>query len=39
VWRAREAARWSETGLTSLALVALSAVLTWFLIVRRAERF
>jgi iron(III) transport system permease protein len=39
VWRAREAARWSETGLASLVLVALSAVLTWFLVVRRAERF
>jgi iron(III) transport system permease protein len=39
VWRAREAARWSETGLASLALVGLSAILTWFLVVRRAERF
>jgi iron(III) transport system permease protein len=39
VWRAREAARWSETGLASLVLVALSAVLTWTLVVRRAERF
>jgi len=39
VWRAREAARWSETGLASLVLVALSAVLTWTLVVRRASRF
>jgi iron(III) transport system permease protein len=39
VWRAREAARWSETGLSALVLVALSAVLTWTLIVRRAERY
>ena len=39
VWRAREAARWSETGLAALALVGLSAILTWFLVVRRAERF
>jgi iron(III) transport system permease protein len=39
IWRAREAARWSETGLASLVLVALSAILTWFLVVRRAERF
>jgi iron(III) transport system permease protein len=38
VWRAREAARWSETGLASLVLVALSAILTWLLVVRRAER-
>jgi iron(III) transport system permease protein len=39
IWRARETARWSETGLTSLALVALSAVLTWVLVVRRRETF
>jgi len=39
IWRAREAARWSETGLASIVLVALSALLTWFLIIRRAERF
>jgi iron(III) transport system permease protein len=39
VWRAREAARWSETGLAALVLVALSALLTWVLIVRRAERY
>lgn len=39
VWRARERASWSETGLASLFLVGLSAVLTWFLVVRRAARF
>lgn len=39
IWRAREAARWSETGLASLVLVALSAVLTWVLVVRRRETF
>lgn len=39
VWRARERASWPETGLASLALVALSAVLTWFLVVRRADRY
>ena len=39
VWRARERASWPETGLASLVLVALSALLTWFLVVRRAERY
>ncbi len=29
---------WAETGLASLVLVALSAVLTWCLVLRRAER-
>lgn len=39
IWDAREAARWAETGLASLALVALSAVLTWFFVARRVESF
>ncbi len=39
IWDAVEAARWAQTGLASLVLVALSAVLTWVLVVRRAERF
>lgn len=37
IWQARESAQWAETGLASLALVALSGVLTWFLVIRRAE--
>jgi iron(III) transport system permease protein len=39
VWRARETANWSQAGLAGLALVLLSAVLTWFLVLRRVERF
>lgn len=39
VWRAREAARWSETGLAALVLVALSAVLTWAFVVRKADNY
>jgi iron(III) transport system permease protein len=39
VWRARETANWPQAGLAGLALVLLSAVLTWFLVLRRAERF
>lgn len=39
IWRSREAARWSETGLASLVLVALSAALTWVLVVRRRETY
>jgi len=39
VWRARETANWPEAGLAGLALVLLSAVLTWLLILRRMERF
>jgi iron(III) transport system permease protein len=39
VWRARETANWPEAGLAGLALVLLSAVLTWVLILRRMERF
>ena len=39
VWRARETANWPQAGLSGLALVALSAVLTWLLVLRRAERF
>jgi iron(III) transport system permease protein len=38
IWRACETAQWAETGLASLVLVALSAVLTWALVLRRAER-
>ena len=33
-----EAARWADTGLASIVLVALSAVLTWWLVTRRVER-
>ena len=39
VWRARETANWPEAGLAGLALVLLSALLTWFLVVRHVERF
>jgi iron(III) transport system permease protein len=39
IWDSREAAQWAETGLSALVLVALSGVLTWFLVVRRVERF
>lgn len=39
VWRARETANWPEAGLAGLTLVLLSAVLTWFLVLRRMERF
>ena len=39
VWRARETANWPEAGLAGLALVLLSAALTWLLILRRVERF
>jgi hypothetical protein len=39
VWHAREAARWAETGLSALVLVAMSAVLTWLLVGRQIERF
>ncbi|MGH9120064.1 MAG: ABC transporter permease [Acidimicrobiales bacterium] len=38
IWSAREAARWADTGLASIVLVALSAVLTWLLVARRVER-
>jgi iron(III) transport system permease protein len=38
VWRARETAQWAETGLAAIVLVALSAVLTWALVLRRVER-
>jgi iron(III) transport system permease protein len=38
IWSAREAARWADTGLASIVLVALSAALTWWLIARRVER-
>jgi iron(III) transport system permease protein len=38
VWRARETANWAEAGLAGLALVLLSAVLTWWLVLRRVER-
>jgi iron(III) transport system permease protein len=38
IWSAREAARWADTGLASIVLVALSAVLTWWLVARRVER-
>ncbi|MGH9245702.1 MAG: ABC transporter permease [Acidimicrobiales bacterium] len=39
IWGAREAARWADTGLASIVLVALSAVLTWRLVARRVEGF
>jgi iron(III) transport system permease protein len=39
VWNARESARWADTGLSALVLVALSGVLSWFLVIRRVERF
>ena len=39
IWGAREAARWADMGQLSLALVAVSAVLTWLLVIRRVERF
>jgi iron(III) transport system permease protein len=39
VWRSGETAQWAETGLAALVLVALSAVLTWALVLRGAERF
>ena len=39
VWRARETANWPEAGLAGLTLVLLSAVLTWLLVLRGAERF
>jgi iron(III) transport system permease protein len=39
IWGAREAARWADTGLASIVLVALSALLTWRLVARRVERF
>ena len=38
IWSAREAARWADTGMASIVLVALSAVLTWWLVARRVER-
>jgi iron(III) transport system permease protein len=38
IWSAREAARWADTGLASIVLVALSALLTWWLVGRRVER-
>jgi len=38
VWEDAEAAFLAEAGLASLVLVALSGVLTWLLVVRRAER-
>ncbi|MGQ0615690.1 MAG: ABC transporter permease [Acidimicrobiia bacterium] len=37
IWTARESARWAETGLASLALVAISGVLTWLLVLRRVQ--
>ncbi|MEJ7583848.1 MAG: iron ABC transporter permease [Acidimicrobiales bacterium] len=39
IWNAAEGGQLAETGLTSLLLVALSGVLTWFFVIRRAERF
>ncbi len=39
IWGAREAARWADTGMASIVLVGVSAVLTWALVVRRVERF
>lgn len=39
VWRARETANWPGAGLNGLALVLLSGVLTWLLVLRRVERF
>jgi iron(III) transport system permease protein len=39
IWDAREAARWADTGVASLVLVAMSGVLTWLLVSRRVERF
>ena len=37
IWSSTEANALAEAGLTALALLALSAVLTWFLVVRRAD--
>ncbi|CAN5727317.1 iron ABC transporter permease [soil metagenome] len=39
IWGASQDGFLAETGLTSLVLVAVSAVLTWFLVARRTERF
>jgi len=38
IWAANNDGFLAETGLTSLVLVALSGVLTWWLVLRRAER-
>jgi iron(III) transport system permease protein len=38
VWRARETAAWADTGLSAIVLVALSALLTWALVLRRVAR-
>lgn len=39
IWDARETAQWGQVGLASLVLVAMSAILTWALVVRHAGRF
>jgi iron(III) transport system permease protein len=38
IWEDAEAVFLAEAGLASLALVALSGILTWLLVVRRTER-
>jgi iron(III) transport system permease protein len=38
VWQAAELAAWGEAAIYALVLVAISAVLTWFLVVRPALR-
>ncbi len=39
IWSATESHHLSQVGLASLVLVALSGGLSWFLVIRRAERF
>jgi iron(III) transport system permease protein len=39
IWSANESLYLAKMGLASLLLVAVSGVLTWFLVIRRAERF
>jgi iron(III) transport system permease protein len=38
LWSANESNYFAQVGITGVVLVALSAVLTWFLVLRRAER-
>lgn len=39
IWQSMEAVSYAQAGLESMVLLAVSAVLTWFLIIRIADRF
>jgi iron(III) transport system permease protein len=39
IWGAQTDGFYADVGLASIVLLALSALLTWLLVIRRAERF